>query len=246
MGLPVILSSIYLFGRPRRKETDPEKCDERRIEEEDRREEEATRRTEAGEDGEDADQQRASQERNDSNSDGDSYDPMADPARRLRRAHHATVDTTSTSIGGTRTSFSSSASRRPWYRKLKDYVLPPDESESSLEKFVPNYRWTPIISGVVVPFALLLEIPGLTEHWYIRTEANQTVETKSNSTILDVGLAISMACGLLANICLILRFLEKKVKTVTLLTILFLTVHGASHPIPPLCDFFRLLPSQTS
>ena len=114
----------------------------------------------------------------------------------------------------------------PWFTRLKSIIFPPDD-DASLEKFIPNYRWTPILAGVVIPFSILLEVPGLTEHWYIRTEANTIVETRSNSVILDVALAFSMACAVCANICLILRFLEKRVKAVTLLTIFFLTTHGA-------------------
>ena len=120
----------------------------------------------------------------------------------------------------------SSAPKPSLTSRIKSILFPSDESDATLDKFVPNYRWTPILAGVIIPFSILLEIPGLTEHWYIRTEANRIVETKSNSVILDVALAFSMACGLGANICLILRFLEKRVKLVTLLTIFFLTVHG--------------------
>lgn len=151
------------------------------------------------------------------------YDPLADPARRLHRLQSATDNTFfSTSVDRP----PDVDSRRPWYAKVKDYIFPPRESDAALDKFVPNYRWTPVLSGVLIPFSLLLEIPGLTEHWYVRTEANAVVESKSNPAILDVGLAFSMACGLFANICLVLRFLEKRVKTVTLLTIVFLTIHG--------------------
>ena len=33
------------------------------------------------------------------------------------------------------------------------------------EEFIPNYRWLPIVSGVSIPFCILLQIPGLTERW---------------------------------------------------------------------------------
>lgn len=33
------------------------------------------------------------------------------------------------------------------------------------DEFIPNYRWLPILSGVTIPFAILLQIPGLTERW---------------------------------------------------------------------------------
>lgn len=109
--------------------------------------------------------------------------------------------------------------------RFKTFLFPKDDPET-LEQFVPNYRWTPIISGVIIPFSILLEIPGLTERWYIRTQDGQTVETKGNPAILDIGLAFSLAFGLFANICLVMRFLEKRVKVATLLSIIFLTLHG--------------------
>ena len=57
-------------------------------------------------------------------------------------------------------------------------MLPPGESDAALKRFASNYRWMLIVSRVVVLFALLLEVPGPTEHWHIRTEANQVVETR--------------------------------------------------------------------
>jgi potassium channel subfamily K, other eukaryote len=214
MGLPIIFSAIHFFSRSSRRQDDPEKGPQESREEAEGNDDNADDEGEG--DGEQDDD------------DDDAYDPLEDPARRLNRSETTASNTLfSTSVSGTRTGFGSSDNEKPWYRRIKDYILPPEESRASLEKFVPNYRWTPIIAGVVVPFALLLEIPGLTEHWYIRTEGNSVVETRSNSAILDIGLAFSMACGLCANICLVLRFLEIRVKTVTLLTMVFLTIHGA-------------------
>ncbi|KAF7313871.1 Tandem pore domain k+ channel [Mycena chlorophos] len=111
-----------------------------------------------------------------------------------------------------------------WYLKLKD-IINPKTTAQDLDSYVPNYRYTPILSGIVIPFAILLEIPGLTEHWYIRTENNLIVEVRKNPTILNVGLGFSMACAVLANICLVVRFLEKKVKLMTIGCIVFLTIH---------------------
>ncbi|KAI0747018.1 hypothetical protein C8Q80DRAFT_1220221 [Daedaleopsis nitida] len=111
------------------------------------------------------------------------------------------------------------------YSRLKSYVWPSGDQLADIDTFVPNYRWTPILSGIVIPFSILLEIPGLTVRWYIRTEGNTTVETRPNPIVLDVGMAISIACALIANVCLVLRFLEKRVQTVTLLCIVFLTIH---------------------
>ncbi|KAF9259111.1 voltage-gated potassium channel [Marasmius fiardii PR-910] len=111
-----------------------------------------------------------------------------------------------------------------WYLKLKAFLFPPT-SDAEIESFVPYYRYTPILSGLVIPFSILLEIPGLTEHWYIRTEDNHTVETKPNTMILNVGLGFSMACALVANISLVIRFLEKHVQQMTILCVVALTIH---------------------
>ncbi|OCH88377.1 voltage-gated potassium channel [Obba rivulosa] len=115
-------------------------------------------------------------------------------------------------------SFSSYSS---WASRVRSFLFPENESD----RFIPNYRWTPIVSGVVIPFSILLEIPGLTERWYVRTENNKTVETRRNPVILDVGMAFSMACALIANICLVMRFLERRVLAMTILCIIFLTIH---------------------
>ncbi|KAH9887203.1 hypothetical protein C8Q73DRAFT_255695 [Cubamyces lactineus] len=111
------------------------------------------------------------------------------------------------------------------YPRLKSYVWPTDDNSNDVDKLAPNYRWTPILSGIVIPFSILLEIPGLTEDWYIRTENHQTVEKRKNPVILEVGMVISIICALIANVSLVLRFLEKRVQTVTLLCIVSLTVH---------------------
>ena len=112
----------------------------------------------------------------------------------------------------------------PW-SKLR-VALDPAASDLDLESYAPQYRSLPVISGVVMPLSVLLEIPGLTEDWYIRTEANKTIDRKPNTTILVTGLAISMLFGILANVCVICRFLEKRIKTMTILCIIFLTIHG--------------------
>ncbi|KAF7348617.1 Tandem pore domain k+ channel [Mycena venus] len=139
-------------------------------------------------------------------------DPQPDGARRWRRY------SSSLSL------ISRDKAEPTWYRKLKDF-LSPKTTQQDLEAYVPNYRYTPILSGIVIPFSILLEIPGLTERWYIRTENNKIVETRPNPRILDIGLGFSMACALAANICLVVRFLEKKVKVMTVGCIIFLTVH---------------------
>ncbi|KAJ1302364.1 hypothetical protein OPQ81_001178 [Rhizoctonia solani] len=107
---------------------------------------------------------------------------------------------------------------------IKDYLWG-QEDGGSRGDYIPNYRWTPIASGVIIPFAILLEIPGLTEHWYIRTIANKTVETQENPKILDAGLAISMASAVIANVALITRFLERRVRLSTFIAIGGLIIH---------------------
>lgn len=107
--------------------------------------------------------------------------------------------------------------------RIRKFLFQPGPEDSQI---VPHYRHLPILSGVVVPFSTLLEIPGLTEHWYIRTEGSAVVEIRANPAILDVGMAVSMACGLLANVFLVCRFLEKRPRTMTLLAIVCLTLHG--------------------
>jgi len=91
----------------------------------------------------------------------------------------------------------------------------------------PTYRSLPIISGILIPFSILLSIPSLTGRWYIRTDGNDvTLETHPNSFLLDLGMGFSMACAVLANISLIVRFSERNVLKMTWLCIIFLTMHG--------------------
>lgn len=117
---------------------------------------------------------------------------------------------------------------RSWLSTVKKFILQSDVDVDAEER-IPNYRWTPIVSGVIIPFSILLEIPGLTEHWYIRTGANnEIVETRKNTMILNVGLGISMACALVANLAVIVRFFEHRVKQMTIAAICALTIHGTS------------------
>ncbi|KAG1751002.1 hypothetical protein EDD22DRAFT_850754 [Suillus occidentalis] len=108
------------------------------------------------------------------------------------------------------------------FARAKSFIFPPSSDDLS---YAPNYRFIPLITGIVIPFSILLEIPGLTGYWYIRTEDYNTVQTRSNPVLLDIGLAFSMTCAVLANICIILRFLEKRVMRMTVLCIVFLSIH---------------------
>lgn len=93
----------------------------------------------------------------------------------------------------------------------------------------PTYRVLPIFSGIVVPFAILLAIPSLTDRWYIRTGENHVIiDSKPNSWLLIAGTTISMVCAILASGCLVVRFAERAIKPMTLLAIAFLIVHGES------------------
>ena len=132
--------------------------------------------------------------------------------------------TSMSSVSSVITSTVSSGFRRCW-ANVKDF-LSISTSLEELESYVPKYRLLPIVAGVIIPFAILLEVPGLTEDWYIRTQNNQTIETRKNPPLLEIGLAFSLFCAVAANICLIFRFLEKEIKLMTILCIAFLTIHG--------------------
>ncbi|KAG8970668.1 hypothetical protein FRC03_004050 [Tulasnella sp. 419] len=114
--------------------------------------------------------------------------------------------------------------QRGWIRRIRYFIWQNDPDADSGE-FIPNYRYLPILSGILSPFAILLEIPALTEPWYIRTEGNKTVETRSNPMVLEAGMAVSMAFAVIANTALIMRFLEKRVKVMTIICMLFLILH---------------------
>ena len=49
-------------------------------------------------------------------------------------------------------------------KKLWASILQNDDQDSE-DEFIPNYRWLPILSGIAIPFSILLQIPGLTERW---------------------------------------------------------------------------------
>jgi hypothetical protein len=119
------------------------------------------------------------------------------------------------------------SAKKRWYSRLKTFIFP--SSDLRDKSFIPNYRLLPILSGILMPFSILLDIPGLTEPWFIRTVDNKTVQTKPDTAILLVGLGISMFCIILANICVFLRLLEKgNITLSTITSIIALSVHGAS------------------
>ncbi|GEM10803.1 potassium channel subfamily K, other eukaryote [Rhodotorula toruloides] len=103
-----------------------------------------------------------------------------------------------------------------------------EAGDSSEYHFVkPEFRALPILSGLVCPFSVLLDIPGLTTRWYIRTDGYNIVETQPNPALLDVGQAISLAFGVVANAALVWRFLEHRPRICTWVAIVALTMHDA-------------------
>ena len=116
--------------------------------------------------------------------------------------------------------------------KPKTVAFPLQEENKPLA----GHRILPVISGLVVPFAILLEISGLTDSWYIRTNRNVVVESLPNPTSIRVMLTTSILFAVVANVSLIFRFLERApVLVTTLIAMASLTVHGKgtlSEPYP--------------
>ena len=93
-----------------------------------------------------------------------------------------------------------------------------------------TYRILPIIAGVLIPLSVLLSIPSLTSPWHVQTDGNMTLEASPSSLHHIVTMSLSMACGALANICLVLRFAERSIKNMTLLCIFLLSMNGSCLP----------------
>lgn len=73
-----------------------------------------------------------------------------------------------------------------------------------------KYRRTPVFSGTIAPFAIMLEIPGFTSKWYVHiTPEGQPNEYRSNPILLDVGLAFSLTSAVVANLAILARFSER-------------------------------------
>ncbi|KAI0316077.1 hypothetical protein OF83DRAFT_1173241 [Amylostereum chailletii] len=108
-----------------------------------------------------------------------------------------------------------------WLTWFKDIFFADNDDRA----YIPSYRTTPILSSVLIPFAILLEIPGLTEHWYVRKQGMTVVESRANSTLLNVVLALSMACAVVANVALVTRLFERRIAAMTILSIAFLSLH---------------------
>ncbi|KAG8998731.1 hypothetical protein FRB94_006709 [Tulasnella sp. JGI-2019a] len=110
-------------------------------------------------------------------------------------------------------------------RRIKYFVFQNDPDRDTDEPFSVTYRYLPILSGCISPFAILLEIPGLTEHWDIRHNSDQTITNRRNPTLLDIAMGFSMACAIIANAALVVRFLEHRIKLMTMICIFFLIIH---------------------
>ena len=89
-----------------------------------------------------------------------------------------------------------------------------------------TYRILPIIAGVLIPLSVSLSIPSLTSHWHVLTDGSVILKARPRPLHLIVAMSVSMACGVLANICLVLRFAERSIK-MTLLCIVLLSMNGS-------------------
>lgn len=92
---------------------------------------------------------------------------------------------------------------------------------------IPTYRTTPLASGALAPFAIMLEVPGLTTRWYVRRVGTETIY-QDNPPLLQVGLALSIASAIVANIMLVLRFSNLvKPRKATLSAVIGFLIHDA-------------------
>ena len=131
--------------------------------------------------------------------------------------------TFSTAPTGDSTSLGKTPTKPRLLDRLKSFVFPSHDEDEHPN----NHRILPVISGLVIPFSILLEIPGLTDTWYIRTNQNAVIQNLPTPPSLEALLGISMFFAVVANVTLICRFLEKgPVLATTLITIASLTIHG--------------------
>ncbi|KAI9568046.1 hypothetical protein HD554DRAFT_2022737 [Boletus coccyginus] len=134
-------------------------------------------------------------------------------------------DDTLSNVGFRNQPNASPRSSHPIFSRILSSIFPSPSDEEEIQAYIPHYRVLPILSGITIPFCILLEIPGLTADWYIRTDGPTVVSSKPNPPLLDAGIALSILCAVLANVCLVIRFLEKRIKAMTILCILFLSIH---------------------
>lgn len=103
------------------------------------------------------------------------------------------------------------------------------QSDSVVAPSGTIYRRTPILSGALAPFSIMLEVPGLTSKWYVRNDTSgQQVIYRPNPVLLDVGLAFSLAAAVIANLMLITRFTKlMRPRKASILAFLGFTIHDA-------------------
>ena len=89
-----------------------------------------------------------------------------------------------------------------------------------------TYRILPIIAGILIPLSVLLSIPSLTSPWRVQSGGNMSLKARPSSLHHIVAMSLCMACGVLANICLVMRFTERHIKIMTLLCIFLLSMNG--------------------
>jgi hypothetical protein len=90
-----------------------------------------------------------------------------------------------------------------------------------------TYRILPIIAGMLIPLSVLLSIPSLTSRWHVQTDGNVTLNARPSPLHHIIAMSLGLACGVLANICLVLRFAERSIKKMTLLCIVLLSMNGS-------------------
>lgn len=199
MGLfPLLLISSSVFHRDRTRSEDSENPEKARNEVE----------------SDAADDDDSTQDSNPQDADEDEPDKPSPRGRRV---------TFDTPPAGSTPPLEKAPKKPGFLTRLKTFVFPPQDENKPLS----SYRVLPVIAGLVIPFSILLEIPGLTDSWYIRTNGNIVVESRRNSAGYEVMLAISMFFAVAANVSLICRFLDKgSVLATTLITMASLTIHG--------------------
>lgn len=116
------------------------------------------------------------------------------------------------------------------FSKISFIIFPSASDEEEIQAYIPHYRILPILSGVVIPFCIVLDIPGL------RATGTDSSTSQPNPVLLDIGIMLSILCAVFANICLVVRFLERRIKAMTILCIVFLLIHGECTFTFPRCD----------
>jgi hypothetical protein len=155
---------------------------------------------------------------------GIEFEPTQGAANSRRSSRGVPLTPTVTMSSSSTNTFSRPSAPR-WLVKIREGLLGPLRDR---EEPLPTYRRAAIISGNLIPFSILLEIPGLTQSWYVQTDGYQIVYSRKNPPWVIASLSVSLALAVLANIALVYRFLERRVKRSTIIAITALTTHGDS------------------